>query len=110
MLISLWLAILFLQSPTVATDLCSAAETNSSAVIVLRGTGGKSDEGPILFDYTCPIGRGNDFIMPTVALVPKPVFDDAQFAELYRALTSKKVFQALVEGRLECKKPLQVVK
>src|SRR5512143_3650879 len=99
-----------LQVRSQTADLCTAAQVRQPRVVILRAAGGKSSEGPVLVDYTCPLGKGNDFVLATVALVPNPKFSDPAEAEEVRSLNEKAVFQTIVEGRLECRNPLKLEK
>ena len=109
MSISLLIPMLFFQAGAAQTiDVCSGAELTQSGIITMRGTGGISREGTMLFDYTCPVGEGNGFTLPTVVLIVTPAFADQAIAKQFQALPNETVYQARVEGRLECRNPLRL--
>lgn len=110
MLATILLQALFLYSGQNTVDVCSVSNIKSSQAVYLRGTGGKSPEGPLLFDYTCPAGSGNDFVLPTVVLLGSPTFDSPELKERFRLLSEKSIFQAIVSGRLECQKSFKIGK
>jgi hypothetical protein len=63
-------ALLF-QAQKPVLDVGAAAEIAATQNITVRGTGGFSGAKElILFDYTCPLGEGNGFVLPTVILIP----------------------------------------
>jgi hypothetical protein len=44
-----------------AVDLCTVAESKGPQVVTIRGTGGTSRDGTLLFDYTCVLAEGRGF-------------------------------------------------
>jgi len=103
MFLAIWTSMLLMQIQSGTVDVCSAVQI-STAQVSIRGTGGKSSrEGPILFDYTCPAATAEDFVLPTVVLVDTPKFSTQEIAEIFRNLSEKSVYQAVIEGRLECR-------
>jgi hypothetical protein len=95
---------------TAVSDVCTAAKADKSRDMTVRGTGMLSRGRAILFDYTCPLGSGNGFVLPTAVLVEEPSFAEPAIEARFRLLKNNSLFQALLQGHLECADPFQVQK
>jgi hypothetical protein len=72
--------------------------------VTIRGVGGISRDGPALCDYTCPLSTDKGFVLPrSVLIVTGDVLQ--QDPHLSR-LKVGDIFQAVIEGQIECREPM----
>jgi hypothetical protein len=101
---------LLLHAESQRSGICTVANSAYNSVTTLAGTGGKSLDGPLLFDYTCPVAKGNDFVLPKIVILEVVRFPDSKSEKEFRALRPESLFQAVIEGFLECKDPFDLQK
>src|SRR3954447_5970320 len=94
---------------TAVWDVCTATNTGKSHTVRLRGTG-TIEGSAILFDYSCPAGTGNDFVLPSAVIVEKATFAGSVIAARFKSLTRTSLYQAVIEGRLECAPAFKIEK
>jgi len=72
--------------------------------VMVRGFGGISSDGPILFDYTCPLVASNGFVLARSILIEER--DGSPKDPHFVSLKSGDLFQAVIEGEIECRQPM----
>lgn len=100
-----WIGLLLLQMLGPGIDVCGAGAAKSPAEVVVRGTGTVwPKEGLVIFDYFCG-GAARSEALPESILIGRPTTPDHEIAEELAGLRDGDVFQMVVSGRLECRRP-----
>lgn len=74
--------------------------------VTIRGVGGQFRDGPVLFDYTCPLATANGFVLPRSILIDN--HDDSPQDQHSAELKDSVLFQAVIEGDIECREPMTI--
>jgi hypothetical protein len=77
---------------------------SSKVKVTIRGVGGISTDGPVLLDYTCPLATANGFVLPRSVLIDGG--DASQRDPHFSSLKGDDIFQAVIEGEIECREPM----
>lgn len=77
---------------------------SSASLVAIRGLGGLSNNGPVLIDYTCPLATANGFILPRSILIDEG--GTSQPDPRFSKLRGGEIFQAVIEGEIECREPM----
>jgi hypothetical protein len=72
--------------------------------VTIRGVGGISGDGIVLFDYTCPLATANGFVLPRSVLINRG--DAPQQDPRFSSLKGGDIFQAVIRGEIECREPM----